>query len=489
MLSGVMNHVRLNYVDSVHYHELARAAIEGILRSLDPHSHFFPLEEWRRRSALERGELATTGIFLEAVDGRSIVLGVSDGSPAAKAGVMPGDRIVTVNDTAVAGLDVPAVELRLAGEKGSRVRLLLERGPRVDPDTLRVTLKRAEPELRSVSVARMADSVTAYVALAGFGPKAADEVHDALDRLSDRGAKRAILDLRGNPGGLVVSAVEVAAEFLPKETLVFRTEGRKADANALYSTEDDGDFRRLPLILLIDERSASASEALAGALQDHDRALILGRRSFGKALVQAPFVLPTRDVVWLTISRVVTPSGRIIQRRYRGLEVEQYRALAGRTGEEEDALVTYRTDGGRVVRGGRGIAPDVHLPAPAELPVWFSVAADSGFVEAVADSVAATLPADLGSRARWFSGRDLWADGLVPPFLARIRERLGVDPRPEGALRDRIARILAARVAEVRWGPEAREEFLVQNDPDIRAALDDFSRLPELLAPAADSSR
>lgn len=249
-----------------------------------------------------------------------------------------------------------------------------------------------------------------------------------------------------------------------------------------YVTRRDGDFRIVPLIVLIDERSASASEALASSLQDHDRALLVGRRSFGKALMQAPFLLPSGDIVWLTIGRVITPSGRVIQRRYHGIGYEQYLSYAGRSGAEEDTMQVYKTDAGRRVRGGGGIAPDIVVPITVPLPVWWSAAADSGFDDAVSDSVAQTLPVTPAGRAAWLSAETEWRAKLLPPFLSRVRARLGVAAATDTMLDQRLARILAARAAEVRWGPDAREEFILRNDRTIRVAVEQFPRLRELLA-------
>jgi carboxyl-terminal processing protease len=218
-------------------------------------------------------------------------------------------------------------------------------------------------------------------------------------------------------------------------------------------------------------------------LQDHDRALILGRRSFGKALMQTVFFLPHGDNVWLTVGRVLTPNGRFIQRRYRGLGYEQYLSFAGRSGAEDDTTEILRTDNGRPVRGGGGIAPDVSLPGAARLPVWWSAAADSGLDDAVADSVAFTLGAAPADRAAWLTAPDEWRRRLVPPFLARVRARFGVAAQPDSSVERRLARIMAARASEVRWGPDAREEFVLRNDPDVQAALAHFPRLPQLLAP------
>jgi len=328
--------------------------------------------------------------------------------------------------------------------------------------------------------------VTGFVRLEWFGLTASNEVHDALKQLRGRGAKRVVLDLRNNPGGLVTSAVDLASEFFPRNTLVFRTHGRKRALDTTYVTKRDGDFTALPLIVLINENSASAAEALAASLQDHDRALLLGRRSFGKALMQVDFVvLPLGDDLHLTVGYVISPSGRIIQRPYQGLAVEQYYGLRGKSGADEDTLKIFHTDGGRPVRGGGGIVPDITLPVPAAIPVWWSAAADSGFDEAIADSVAMTLPATPAARSAWMTARSEWQARLAAPFLARVRHRFGIAANADSALQLRIAVNLALRAAEVRWGNDARDELIVRNDAGVRTAEMYFPRLQELLgAPA-----
>ena len=484
--SGVLNYIRLNYPDSVSYGDLVTAAIRGMLRSLDPHSHYVSVAGLQARGALERGELFTIGVVLEEVDDAATVLAVMPKSPADKGGILPGDRLVKLNDTSVAGLDMETLELRLAGPKGSKVRLQLERGSRLEPDTFSVTVKRNPFEIRSVAFARMVDAQTGYVRLDEFMENAGSELHDALKKLRGAHAQRVILDLRANPGGIITSAVDVASEFLPKNAVVFRTKGRRRQADTTYTTQRDGAFRDLDLIVLVDERSASAAEALAGSLQDHDRALIVGRRTFGKALMQSIFLLPSGDNVWLTIGHVLTPSGRFIQRRYRGLAYEQYLSFAGRPGAQEDTMAVFKTDHGRPVRGGGGIVPDVYVPIVAPLPIWWSTAADSGFADAISDSVALTLPQTPAARAAWLTAEPDWRSNLVGPFLKRVRARLALSAPTDSLLDKRLGRILAARVADVRWGSEAFEEFVVRNDPTIRLALEQFPRLNVLLgAPAA----
>jgi carboxyl-terminal processing protease len=469
-------------VDSVSYGSLVRAAIDGVLGSLDPHSYFLSREDGMRNLAYEAGQLAGTGLFFNEVDGEMTVQAVLPRSPAARAGVVTGDRLLQVNDTTVAGLSAQTLQSRMLGDRGSRIKLRLARGSRQEPDTIKVSIKYDFIEPRSVSIVRMAGPTTGYVRLQGFHREAGKEVGDALRKLRSSGATQAILDLRGNPGGMVYSAVEIASIFFPESVLVFRTDGRRRAARQSFVTEKDGSFRELPLVVLIDEGSASASEALAGSLQDHDRALILGRRSFGKALMQRPFeVPPAGDVVWLTVGHILTPSGRFIQRPYRGLVAEQYRAMAG-DGSDGDSTQVYKTASGREVRGGGGITPDAGLPGRPSLPGWFSTAADSGFTDAISDSVANTMATDRATRERFMTTPATWDQQLVVPFLERVKGRISAaTSAPDSATRWFIGLILAGRAAEVRWGQEGIEEFVVRNDPDIQAAVTYFPRLGELL--------
>jgi carboxyl-terminal processing protease len=481
--TGALNHIRTNYVDSVGYSELVQAAIRGMLRALDPHSTYFRAGEWAQRAALERGEVASTGVVLEGVDGMATVLAVYPGSPAAKQGVQAGDRVVEIADTTVAGLDAPEIQLMLSGPKGTRVKVTLERGSRLNPETVTLRLRRETFAIQSIGRTALADAETGYLWLSEFREDTPRELERAVRDLRKRGARTLILDLRGNPGGLVAASVDVAAAFFPKGTVVMRTSGRKAEVDHEFTTTSAGDFRELPLAVLIDERSASAAEALAGSLQDHDRALILGRRSFGKALVQSPFILPNGDVIMLTMGRVLTPSGRFIQRPYHGMRTELYLAAAGQDGLAGDTLQRFTTDAGREVLGGGGIRPDVLLAGPPAVPAWLTAAADSAFDDAVADSVAHTLDASPAGEAAWRGDPGRWRAALLPAFLDRARTRLGVEARPDSALEALILRHLAQRAAMVRWGVEAGHRFAVAHDPDVRAAVDHLPRLSTLLSP------
>ncbi len=480
--SSLLNQIRLSYVDSVTYAELVHAAIDGVLSSLDPHSRFERRVDAEREMEYALGKLAGTGLYLDLVDDQIAVLSVHPGSPAARAGVSPGDRLVSINDTAVSGLTPQEAGSRLTGDKGKKLRLVFTRGTRLEPDSVPVTLKIDFLKPVSIGIRRLVDPTTGYIQLVEFELKGGEELEHAISDLKGKGAKRLILDLRGNPGGFPIAAEEIAGLFLPKDTLIYRTEAKHQSDGETLRNHRNGSFRDLPLMILIDNGSASASEAVASTLQDHDRALVLGRRSFGKALIQRRFPLPPEgDVVWLTVARIVTPSGRIIQRSYRGLKAAQYYNYAGKSGTNQDTLQLFHTDHGREVRGGGGIVPDVALPTTATLPVWWSAAVDSGWYEAIPDSVANLLPKDQAARLHWFDARDEWQTRLVVPFLERVRTRLGITAAADTLLMARLGRILGHRAAEVRWGPDAGDEFLVHNDPDIKAAMAYWDRLGTLL--------
>jgi carboxyl-terminal processing protease len=480
--SSLMNQIRTSYVDSVTYAGLIVAAVDGVLGSLDPHSRFLSRANAEREMAYQTGTLAGTGIVLDEVDGSLSVLSVLPRSPGSKAGVAAGDRLLTVNDTAIGGLSSHEVSRRLMGEKGRKVRLLFERGPRLEPDTLRVQIKYDFLDVKAVSLTRMLDATTGYLRLGGFDWKSSDETESALKGLRGKGMKRLILDLRDNPGGYMGELDQIASLFLPKGVLIYEVRGRKVIGDPKTMTTRNGDFRELPLMVLVNEGSASASEALSGALQDHDRALIVGRRTFGKALMQTMFIVPPRgDAVWLTTGRIVTPSGRIIQRAYHGLKAEQYYNLGGTSGDAQDTTEVFYTDHKRPVRAGGGINPDVVVPSGTDLPRWWYVAADSGWVEAVADSVAALLPKDLAAGDAWVSSPAEWRTRLVQPLLSRVRSRLKVTAEPEGPQLARIGRILAWRATEVRWGPEAADHFQVNNDGILKVAMEQWGELPKLL--------
>ncbi|HET8633983.1 MAG TPA: S41 family peptidase [Gemmatimonadales bacterium] len=479
--SGLLGQIRSNYVDSVTTSQLVYGAIDGMLRSLDPHSRFMRHEDMEAEMQWASGELSGAGIALDDVEGEPTVVAVYRGGAADRAGILPGDRLRWVNDTSVTGLPAARINTRLLGAEGTRARLGLARGSRLEPDTFNVQIKYRPLEPHAVTDTRMLDEFTGYIRFQEFSANAGDDVEKAFGTLKKQGARQVVLDLRGNPGGFVTGAVEIGGALLPKGTLVFSARGRRSSDSTDIRTERDGKYRDVPLVVLIDGGTASAAEALAASLQDHDRALLMGQRSFGKALIQQLLpVPPNGDGVWLTVGYVVTPSGRVIQRRYKGLDVGQYYTL--RAGDAEDTTKVYHTDAGRPVRGGGGIEPDVVLPEAEAAPVWWSIAADSNFAVAVADSVAPLLGADNAARAAWMNDSTAWRARLLVPFMARVRDHLHVTARLAPGVEYQVMRRLASRAAEVRWGRDARDDLLARSDADVKAAMGAFDKARELSA-------
>jgi carboxyl-terminal processing protease len=473
--SGLLGQIRSNYVDSVTTSQLVYGAIDGMLRSLDPHSRFMKHEDMQAEMQWSRGELSGAGIALDDVEGEPTVVAVYRGGAGDRAGILPGDRLRWVNDTSVTDLPSAKLNTRLLGPEGTRARLGLARGSRLEPDTFNVEIRYRPLEPHAVTDTRMLDGSTGYIRFQEFSANAGDDVESAFGALKKQGARQVVLDLRGNPGGFVTGAVEIGGALLPKGTVIFSARGRHSTDSTDFRTRRDGKYRDIPLIVLIDGGTASAAEALAASLQDHDRALLMGQRSFGKALIQQLLpVPPNGDGVWLTVGYVVTPSGRVIQRRYKGLDVGQYYTL--RAGDAEDTAKVYHTDAGRPVRGGGGIEPDIELPEAAPAPVWWSIAADSNFAVAVADSVAPLLGVDNAARSAWMSDTTAWRARLVVPFMARVRDHLHISAQLSPGLEYQVMRRLASRAAEVRWGRDARDELLARSDADVKAAMGAFDK-------------
>lgn len=358
------------YVDKVDEAKLVEDAIVGMLQQLDPHSTYSNPEEVKALNEPLQGNFDGIGIqFNMAADTLFVIQPVS-GGPAEKAGILAGDRIVAVNDTTIAGvkMSMEQVMRRLRGKRGTQVEVtVLRRG--VD-SPLSFTLKRDKIPVYSLDASYMVDDNIGYIRINRFAATTGKEFADALHRLQRVGMQNLILDLQGNGGGYLNAAIELANQFLSDKQLIVYTEGKRSP-RAEFEAEGNGSFTSGRVVVLVDEFSASASEILTGALQDWDRALVVGRRSFGKGLVQRPVDLPDGSMIRLTVARYYTPSGRCIQKPYGN--IEQYnRDLIERynRGEMQSADSIHFPDSlkyktlrlGRTVYGGGGIMPDYFIP-------------------------------------------------------------------------------------------------------------------------------
>lgn len=453
--SAVMNLIRLNHVDSVSYAPLVRAAIEGALGAVDPHSRYVRRDVEAQLIAARSGDFGTAGVELDRLRDVVTVLSVGRGSPAEKAGLLPGDRIVEVAGSRTAGLAAHEVELLLTGAPGSERRLTVERGDPLNAARIELAISLAPFRWPNIAPPIMLADDIGYVRLGGFDTRAAVDLERALDGLRRRGMERLVLDLRGNPGGLLNEASSVAALFLPKNAVVMQTKGRKLDASSEYRTRSGGRYQQMPMVVLVDGSSASAAEALAGALQDHQRAVIAGHRTFGKALVQSPFPLPAGDVLWLTIARVHTPNGRMIQRSYDGLSAGQYAAAA-------EAL--RRGGPTAAAAGSGGIEPDVYFDARPTPPRWWMDARGRGLDMLTAQR--AQLPDDAGGDGA------AWHAPLLQALHAVVLEAFGSVPALDPAQESAVLRHLTYTAVGMQRGEPAALEFATMTDPEVqRAAL------------------
>jgi carboxyl-terminal processing protease len=367
----ILSYVDRDYVDSVDAEALSDYAIGRMLERLDPHSVFIPAKEQTKASAFLQSDFDGVGVEFNIFRDTVTVVAPVSGGPAAQAGLRPGDQLLAVNGEAVSGVHITTelMNSKLRGPRASRVQLQLQRRGSLKPLMVLVTRERVPNH--SVDVAYMVDNQTGYIKVSRFANNTYDEFKQALGDLRRQGMSRLVLDLRGNPGGYLDRATKMADEFIAGTRKIVYTDGKGDQYDTQVYSRTLGEFEEGPLVVLVDEGSASAAEVVAGALQDHDRALVVGRRTFGKGLVQQPIALNDGSELRLTIARYYTPSGRSIQKSYSAghAEYEQELTKRQRHGEyfHADSIhfadsLRYRTMHGRTVYGGGGIMPDLFVP-------------------------------------------------------------------------------------------------------------------------------
>ena len=357
-----------NYVDTVDMNTLVEDAMPQILSELDPHSSYFGPKEAEESVEDLRGSFSGIGVQFTMESDTVNVMSVIHSGPAEKVGILAGDRIVTADTTSLVGMESDDVMKRLKGPKGSKVKLGIKRHGAKGLQYF--TVVRGDIPVVSVDAYYMMGDKTGYLHVKNFGEQTYAEMLVALAELNMEGMRQLIVDLRGNRGGYMHIAIQMVNEFLPAGKLIVYTEGRKSPREE-FTSDGRGTFQKLPIVVLVDEGSASASEIFAGAIQDNDRGTIVGRRTFGKGLVQQPMEFRDGSVVRLTVARYYTPSGRCIQKPYEKGHGEEYENdLIARYERGEffsgDSIhqdgEQYKTSIGRIVYGGGGITPDIFVP-------------------------------------------------------------------------------------------------------------------------------
>ena len=370
-LNRLIDFINEEYVDDVNSDSIVDLTVNSILSKLDPHSIYIPTTEQTSEVETMKGNFVGIGVnFYMHNDTIAVVKPLEDG-PAEKAGILSGDRILYADNTKLFGRKLPSDSLfnKLKGEEGSEVLLTIYR--KSSNKKMKITITRAIVPIKSVAISLLINKNTGYIKIDRFGEQTYDEFREGLVKLKKQGATTLVIDLRENGGGYLEKAVEIADELLKDKELIVFTKNRKGNINKTFATED-GIFETGKVYVLIDENSASASEILAGAIQDNDRGTIVGRRSFGKGLVQREMDFEDGSAVRLTTARYYTPSGRSIQKPYTKGEGEKYthdfenRFESGELYEKDKITIAdslkFKTKKGRVVYGGGGIVPDVFIP-------------------------------------------------------------------------------------------------------------------------------
>jgi carboxyl-terminal processing protease len=486
MFTGVFNQIRVNHPDSLDSHSMVLAGIRGMIASVDPHSFLIPSarlnaekeKEWRA------GRLHPVPIDFGFFGGSIVVVSVARGSSASKVDILRGDELIAIDGEPVVAESLLELDVTLAGRRNSTVKLTFARR-RVDGsyvELMREVKRERVGEETAVPAAFMLDAQTGYVRITTFAnSKVFEDVRRALGGLERQGMQRLVLDLRDNGGGSVDEATQTAGAFLPSGATIYTSEGRKADVadtGRVRRSFLSAGQKRYPMVVMINAGSASASELVAGALQDHDRALIVGQPSFGKALLMRGFPLPDGSIFVMTIGHVKTPCGRVVQRQYRGVRTRDYYRLA-RAERDTVGRPSCTTTGGRTVFGGGGIYPDVRLDEPTPDPLWLARAHEQAvFFRWVGGYLSENATAFPNAEA-------LAANPKLPAAVLQdfrrfaSAERIQIPEDSEASAT--LERALLQWIAETRWGEAGLYRLAAVGDPEIEAAVKAFERAEEIL--------
>ena len=489
-LNAILNLIANDYVDTTNLKDLIEMSIPEILSNLDPHTSYFSAEELKAATDDLNGSFSGIGIQFMLINDTINVVEVIPGGPSEKVGLLPGDRIITIDDSTATGEKMTngAVMKRIRGDKGSQVKLGVMR--QNSDKVLTYTVTRGDIPVNTVDAYYMIDKVTGYVKVNQFGRHTYDEFLTAMASLQNDGAKRFIIDLRGNGGGFMEMAELMVNEFLPADQPIVFTRGRyKRDDSEVWS-DGSGSFQDAEVAVLIDEFSASASEIFAGALQDNDRGLIVGCRSFGKGLVQKEFVLPDSSAIRLTTARYYTPSGRCIQKDYKEGMLDYEKELIDRYSNGElysaDSMKIDKSQvfttliTGRTVYGGGGIVPDIFVARDTSgISNYYIEVVNAGLLQRYAFTYCNNNRADLNKMEDYMQFlRMAPSDDAIVRDFADYASSNGVAPRWYyiNQSHDLIVTNLKALIARDIFGAEAYYSIVNRNDKTVQEALKALNR-------------
>src|SRR5262245_43231045 len=496
VFTSALSAIQREYVEEVPSDRLVYSAIDGLLHTLDPHSSFFEPRAYAQMRERQEGRYYGLGISIQVIDGDITVMNIFEGSPAYRKGLRRGDIIARIEGKDKDGkqtlLDAKGwtsdqAVAKLKGPKGTTVGIAIRR--RGYEGLIEMTVERDEVNITTVRGAFMIDKATGYVKLTEFAELSDRELGDALERLTAQGMKRLVFDLRDNPGGALTQAIRISNRFLPRGKMIVYTKGRAQNSDEEYRATEESDYTHLPIITLVNRNSASASEIVSGALQDHDRALVVGETTFGKALVQSVYKLPEGAGVAVTTGRYYTPSGRMIQRPWDG-SFDEYLTytLREQTADKshQNSELKY-TDAGRKVYGGGGIEPDKFMVGPVEgfNPSRFgrSLYARQTFVNfadqytAEGDTRLSVLNQNRKKIARGFTV----TDAMLGDFKAMLTtQKVKIDP--ESLAKDDvfIRAMIHYEIDLALFGVDEARKNLIAKDPQAQFAIGQFAEAEQL---------
>jgi carboxyl-terminal processing protease len=473
LFDDVLAHVADYYVDSLDERKLYQMAIDGMLDQLhDPYSVFLKPDDFRQLSEATTGNYSGLGIQIDVRDGWITVVAPLPETPAERAGIQTGDRIVELDGRSTQGWKQDQAVKELRGPAGTTADLTIRRAGVEQP--IKFKLTRATIHIRSVQIAMMLDDHVGYVSLSPVSETSAREVSQAVDTLLKQGMKSLIFDLRNNPGGLLDQGVAVSDLFLDPEKEIVETRGRAPGSTREFRDSKPQPWPRVPVVVMVNGGSASAAEIIAGALQDHDRAVLVGTPTFGKGLVQSFWRLTPETGLKLTTARWYTPSGRTIQRVTRTEAEQEAQVVAAQRGQDikPDTTLLFHTDAGRPVYGGGGIRPDLYVVADT------FTTAERQFIKALGEKIPlyrdalATYALELKEGHRLASPNFTVTDGMVDEIVRRIRAK-GAEV-PDSAVagaRTLISQELAYEATRYSFGRSAEFRRRMADDQQVQRAL------------------
>jgi carboxyl-terminal processing protease len=481
IFTAAMAAIDREYVEEVPSDRLVYGAIDGMLKTLDPHSNFFDPRQYQQLRERQEGRYYGLGIQIQVIDGDITVMSVFEDSPAYRKGLRRRDVIARINDQDAKGWTSEKAVSQLKGPKGTEVDIAIRR---IGYDGLiDLAIERDEVNITTVRGAIMVDDQTGYIKLGDFSETSDEEVGRALEHLTAKGMKRLVFDLRDNPGGPLDQAIRISNRFLERGELVVYTDGRVNNSKNRYFAQQNSEYQHLPLVVLVNRNSASASEIVAGAIQDHDRGLVAGETTFGKALVQSVYTITGSAGLALTTGRYYTPSGRMIQRPWDG-SFDEYLtySLRDQNAERQHSSADMKlTDAGRKVYSGGGIEPDKFLPGPVEgfNPTRFgrTLYARQSFAN-FADQFTAEGDTRLGAankNKKRISRGFVVTDAMLEDFKSLLKERrIAIDDESFAKDDTFIRAMIHYEIDLPLFGVEEARRNLIKLDPQAQFALQQF---------------